>query len=106
MQQGRNSSVFLGVRNCAKVDHIACGSHGQDYRGSLWAGCLQELCEKTLGKKKERKGHRYTEEFKSSQEGVKSFSDHSLKFMSVQQLGFMTTLAQPGGILALSNKWA
>lgn len=66
----------------------------------------QELCEKTLGKKKERKGHRYTEEFKSSQEGVKSFSDHSLKFMSVQWLGFMTTLAQPGGILALSNKWA
>ena len=32
----------------------------------------QELCEKSLGKQKERKGHRYTEEFKSSQEGVKS----------------------------------
>lgn len=35
----------------------------------------QELCEKALEKQKERKGHRYTEVFKSSQEGIRSFSD-------------------------------
>lgn len=42
----------------------------------------QELREKALGKQKGRKGHRYTEVFKSSQEEVRPYSD-PLKFMSV-----------------------
>ncbi|CAD7678843.1 unnamed protein product [Nyctereutes procyonoides] len=41
----------------------------------------QELREKALRKQKGRKGHRYTEVFKSSQEEVRPYSD-PLKFMS------------------------
>ncbi|KAK2083857.1 hypothetical protein P7K49_039093 [Saguinus oedipus] len=73
---------FSGLENRVKRDRIACGPQGQDYGGSI---C--ELAEKALGKHKERIGHRYIEGFKSSQEEVRSHSEPSLKFMSVQQPG-------------------